>query len=525
MKVKRPLAIALIFAILMSFAACSSKEKNQIIKYDITADPINLDPQLANDYASNLVVYNMMEGLLRLNSEGKLTEGVATNYELSENKKIYTFYLRQDAKWENGEPVTAYDFEFAFKRLFDPQTNSPTAKNYYSIKNSKAVAQGKANSSKLGVRATSAYIFQIQLEEKNAMFLQLLTNPAAMPCNEKFFNETKGKYGLDADKTLSNGPFVLNSWAHDDYLALKRNKKYTSTREVIPAGVSFIVETEEAEYRFTTEQTDAFIFGTLNDEIRSKYFLSENENTVWGIAVNQKNKALKNENIRKALALSFDNSVLEGVLPEAYISARGIVPPSVTMLDKMYRDYAGNDVAPAYNEEIAIEHFEKGSKKVGDELSNLSIIALENTDHLEIFAYVSQIWQKNLGLYVTAKALPIDEYNKAIENGDYDLAIVSMSADYNSPESVLSKFTTDSSYNITGYSSKEYDKAISVASNSLDLANAADKFLAAEKMILDEGVFIPMYYQIEYFAYHKDMRDLFYSPANKMIDFAEVKKK
>lgn len=526
MPFKRILSVIVIMSIILSLTSCKDKEKNQIVKYDIAADPVNLDPQFTNDYPSSLVVFNMMEGLLRLNSEGKLIEGVSKNFEVTKNGLFYTFYLRNNAKWENGENVTAYDFVFAFKRLFDPQTNAPSKQNYYCIKNSKLYAQGKIKADDLGVRATDPFTFQIALEYKNSMFLQLLTNPAAMPCNEKFFNETKGKYGLEADKTLANGPFVLNSWAHDDYLALKRNKRYVSTREVIPAGVSFIVESKNSQYRFTTEQTDAFIFKNVDESMLKKYNIANYENTVWGIAFNLKNKTLKNKNVRKAFVNCFDSSTYADNLPTNYKVANAIIPESITFLDKKYRDYAGKNIIPAFNAKKAKEFLKQGKNELKiNKIKNISIIAPENTDHLKIFAFLSQVWQKELDIYVSTKSLPADKYRDAIENKDYDLAIVDITASYNSPEAILSTFVDGSKNNHYNYKSVEFNKILNSANHSDNLENAANKYVNAEKLLIQDGIFIPMYYQEEFFAQRKSTKGLLYFSANKMIDFAEVRKK
>ncbi len=523
-RMKKIAAFLLAIALTVPLAACSGKESNQILKYDISADPVNLDPQLVNDYASSLVVFNMMEGLLRINSEGKLTEGVAKDYDVSEDGLEYTFYLREDALWENGDSVTANDFVFAFKRLFDPQTSSPTAKNYYCIKNSKAVYKGKKTSDTLGVAALSTFVLKITLSYSNPMFLQLLTDPAAMPCNEAFFHETKGKYGLDADKTLANGPFVLNGWSHDDYLSLRRNTKYVSAREVIPAGVSFIVETENSQYRFTTERTDAFIFESADDSVLKKYDITKYENTVWGIAVNLKKRPFNNENITKALAASFDRSAFSESLPDSYRVTDAIVPGSITMLDKSYRDYASGIITSLYNLKNAKKLYKKGKKQTSG-LNSVTLIASEGTIHADMFAYASQIWQKELSFYVKVETLEEDEYQSALESGDYDLAIVAISADYNSPEAILAQFTKGADGNIFGYSSNKYDKLLDAAQRADGIVRAAEYYVTAEKLVLSDGAFIPMYYQTGYFAVQKNVSDIAYYPANAMIDFAGARKK
>ena len=130
-------------AVSLLFAGCShSGTDGQIFRYDITSEPTNLDPQLANDHESMLVIQNSFEGLLTVDEDNQIAQGVAERYEVSDDDLIYTFYLRQDAKWSDGTPVTAEDFVFAFQRLVDPATLSPHASSFFCIKNAQSIYQG-----------------------------------------------------------------------------------------------------------------------------------------------------------------------------------------------------------------------------------------------------------------------------------------------------------------------------------------------------------------------------------------------
>ena len=194
---KDSFCLCMTVVLFLPLVSCSGKKSNQLVKYNLSSEPVNLDPPLADDPSSALVVTNLFEGLLRMAADGKLTEGVATDYEVSDDGLTYVFHLRTDAKWyavadKREAPVTAHDFVFGFQRLFNPETGSVSAKKLYCIKNAEAVHTGSLPVSELGVTAEDDYTLLIQLDYANSMFLTLLTTPAAMPCNEAFSWRRRG---------------------------------------------------------------------------------------------------------------------------------------------------------------------------------------------------------------------------------------------------------------------------------------------------------------------------------------------
>lgn len=518
--------------VVLCLGGCSDKTAGQLFKYDLDADPANLDPQLANDYASLLVIENTMEGLLRLKEDGGLTEGVATDYTVSDDGTTYKFTLRQNAKWQNGDPVTAHDFVFAFQRLFKPETGSTTAQDFYCIKNSQSIHKGEMDAGKLGVSAKDDYTLIIQLDYPNAMFPALLTTAAAMPCNKDFFYDTKGKYGLEAKTTLSNGPFYLKAWGHDDYLSCRLNDQYQSAQQPVASGVSFIVEDsrEDQISRFQKQQSSAIVLsGQEAAELREKnYQFTSFENTVWGIAFNQNGTPFANKNLRLALLYAFSPQSFDKQLPEDLKRISAVVPQSITLLNRAYRDYAGSNMLPEFNAAKAREYLALAKNELGaDKLNGLELIAPAGTgvDHLGLFSYVSQIWQKELGIYLAVKELPADEFQTALESGNYQCAITSLSAQYNSPASVLSSFTSGSAKNLFGYKSETYDSILAGAARQNGLSQAAAEYKKAERRIINDGVFLPLYVQKEYFTTEADTTGVIYHAATKMVQFSQGRKK
>lgn len=212
---KKPICMLLALAILpaLILSGCADKTAGQVFRLDILSEPVSLDPQIATSDDQALILLNTMEGLLKMDECQKPVPAAAESYTVSPDERTYTFTLRKGMLWSDGEtPVTAYDFTFAFRRLLDPKTQSPTAANFTCIRGGAAALSGEGSVQSVGVAAQDAYTLIFTLESPNPSFLSLLTTPAALPCNEDFFLASRGKYGVSDEFMLFNGPFFIHSW-------------------------------------------------------------------------------------------------------------------------------------------------------------------------------------------------------------------------------------------------------------------------------------------------------------------------
>lgn len=521
--------------LIIPLTSCSSKDGSGVVfKYDIPNNPQNLDPQSASDYESLLIIENVFEGLLRVKDDGKLTEGMAINYNISDDGLKYEFTLREDALWidknEFEAPVTAHDFVFAFKRLFDPTTNAPLASKFYCIKNAKRIHDGKINRDEVGVYADGDYKLIIELDYPNTMFLNQLVTAPAMPCNEEYFYNTSGRYGLDARSTPSNGAFYLTIWNYDrwsntnNHLVLRRNYEYAKRIPVYPFGLNFFITKDTDTYveRFTDKQTNSVV--ATGEDIDKLTSLGHNvkgyENTTWGLIFNSDNEVMANKNLRNALSLCTDRTAFSAVLNDGLKAAYGIIPPNVTMLDKEFRDYAGDSIVPDFSYKKAEKLF---AKVRVDDLESFRVILPQSLSHIDYFSYIAQQWQKNLNFFCTIEELDDISYQRALTSGDYDIALVSLTGDYNSPEAFLSKFTTTDIFNKYGQKNSKIDSILKDATKEEDIMTSADSYKKVEKIIIDESMFIPLYYQTEYFVQSKDVADIEYNSFSKSIFFGNAK--
>ncbi|MBO5726363.1 MAG: peptide ABC transporter substrate-binding protein, partial [Clostridia bacterium] len=204
---KKIIAIILSLILIFSLCGCSGSDSSAIIYYGAINCPKTLDPQTASSFIELMIVRNIYDGLLREDTNGEIKLGLAESY--TYDNLTYTFKLKDDAIWSNGDKITANDFVFAMRRAVDPNTESPNVQLLYSIKNAERINKSGASLTSLGVTAVNDYTLKIQLEKADPDFLYVLTTAICMPCNQKFIEASVGKYGMSLDTTISNGSYKL----------------------------------------------------------------------------------------------------------------------------------------------------------------------------------------------------------------------------------------------------------------------------------------------------------------------------
>ncbi len=522
-----------------SLTSCGS-EKAYRISYDLPGEPANLDPQTAVDTSSLTVINNIFEGLFSISDKGEPENALALSYEKSGDGLTYTFLLRKDAVWsgrdEDGKeiltPVTAHDFEFAFRRLLRPSTASPAAAQYYCIRNAEAVHKGEMDETQLGVKALSDDKLQITLSVPNDHFLYLLAATYASPCNEEFFNATRGKYGLEPSTIMANGAFDLRSWRHSESVKLIRNENYYDAAQVLPDGVNLWIPdipegsdaSQTAASRLGSESIDgAVIKGKDMDPLSGKGYQSEPiENAVWGLLLNQKNPALKNSEIRRAIACAFDRKSYSGHMEADLSEARALIPHSVTYYGMNFREFAGNDLTQQFDAAIAYEHYKAGLDELNESgISGLRLLvnADEGKEASEYFLYASQILQKELSLFISVDQLPEKEYNARLKSGQFDIALCSLQAADNTPWSLLSRFMSGDPRNYISYRNEALDQLLNLTISNATGREALEACQKAERMILEDAAFIPMYYSTDYFVTRPDVSGLVYNAQTGLVSF------
>ncbi|WP_242840025.1 peptide ABC transporter substrate-binding protein [Ruminococcus flavefaciens] len=506
----------------------------------LAGNPRSLDPQFAGDPSSATVIKNLYSGLVMKDSSGSIVCCNAKDYTVSEDGCVYTFNLRDDNYWffDTNEddaigddeyfPVTANDYVFAFRRLLDPKMHSPYARDFTCIKNSQRVMEGGYSTEAVGAEALDDFTLQITLEYPCAEFLGLLTTPAAFPCNEQFFISTKGRYGLDDRSVMSNGPFYVRQWFYDPYGSnniLYMRKNTANERdgyEVLPSFVSFSIQDSEAEVRqcFKEEETECFTAMKVGGYNPRKYSIVGQKATTLGLIFNPKDKLYSNKELCKAVAFSADREALRGQLDSDLQIAYGIIPPAVDILGRSYRDLASDKQFDMFDKEKAVQCLAKAKEELKiSSVESVKIIVDSSTVDSRYLHLLSQGCQESLGIYIGIEDLTSKEFNERIANGDYSIALYPLKADFNSGLAVFGEFDENECLRSAKGGLNSSESIMQCPS----VNQLVDSYAAAEKALLEQYGFIPLFYKNSYIVANKDNEDIIYDPFTGSVDYRIAK--
>ncbi|MEB9685161.1 peptide ABC transporter substrate-binding protein [Bacillus thuringiensis serovar pingluonsis] len=480
--------------------ATDKNETKQSINLPYIAEIPTMDVTKATDSESMNVMRNVFEGLYTLGENNKLIPGVAQSYDVSEDKKTYTFHLRE-SKWSNGTPVTAADFVFSWKRAVNPNTAAEYAFLFFDIKNAKRINSKELPIDQLGVKAIDDKTLEVQLEQPVPYFIDLTTFATFLPINEKYFKSKGKQYALEAEQLIYNGAFRLDNWKHEQGFQLKKNSNYWDAKTVKLDEINFdIVKDKSTEINlYESGQLDRVgLTGEFVDKYRKNAdFKERSEVTVQFLRMNQKNDVLKNKHARMAISQSMNKKAfVDTVLNNGSLPADGFIPadfakgPDGNDFRKESGALVKDDVKTAKG------NWMKAKQELGKEQVTLELLTSDNAIAKKNAEYLKGELEKNLeGLTVHVKPQPRKQQIQLLLNSDYDLGVDVWAPDIPDPITFLDIFTTDSSYNFDKYSNQAYDELIHQVKTDL-AGNETTRWEAmkrAEKILLDDGAVAPFY--------------------------------
>ncbi|PTE24581.1 peptide ABC transporter substrate-binding protein [Staphylococcus equorum] len=515
----------ILIALTVVLAGCGSAEgiysdKGQVFRKVLSQDITSLDSALATDTVSFDMYNQIYEGLYTLDKDDKAQPGVAKEMPKESNGgKTLTIELRKDAKWSNGDPVTAHDFEFAWKRVVNPETASEYAYIMYDLKNAEDINMGKKDVDELGVKAVDDHTLKVELNKPIPYINEMFAFGTFMPQNEKVVKKHGQQYGTTADKTVFNGPFKIEQWRVEDKIQLVKNEDYWDKEAVHLDRVNYkVLKDQQAgaslydtgsvdDTVITADQVDKYEdnAGLKKRLLASTFYIKLNQKTV---------PAFKNKDMRLAISQAINKEGYVNAVKNDGSEATDGFTSKLTAETPDGKDFAETIDSPlSYNPEAAKEHYEKAKKDLG--IKDLTFtMNTEDTPSSKISAeYIKAQVEKTLpGVTMKIKQLPVKQRLNQESSETHEASLSGWGPDYPDPLTFLSIMTTGAAQNNTGWGSKEYDQLIEDANGKLlkkpEERNAAMK--KAEEMMLEDAPVAPIYQKGEAHLTNPQVKGLIY---------------
>lgn len=517
-------------------AACGSQQSSspaskdkQVLKLSATAPLDTIDISKATGYGQT---GNVFESFYRLGKNGQPAAGLAKSGTVSKDGKTWTFKLRSNAKWSNGEKITAQDFVYSWRRTINPKTASPYAYLFSGIKNADEIIAGKKSPSSLGIKALNQETVQVKLNRPIAYFKVLMAYPLFGPQNEAFIKKTGKKYATSSKYMLYSGPFKITGWkGTNDTWSFVKNNQYWDKQAVKLSKISYqVVKTTNTGYQLY-QQGKLDLTPLSSEQVKqlkkNKDFKTYPYSYVAFLAYNFQakdatvKKALNNKNIRLALSLSLDRKILTSKVfgdgssvPTGFV-ASGLAYDPANKEDFAKEQKVANTVD--YNEKLAEKYWKTGLNELGLKKLNLTLLASnESTNADALTQYLQSQWTKVLsGINVKVNSIPSkNAYTKA-SSGDFDIYVSGWGGDFSDPMTFMQILQKGTSYNYGKWNNAEYNrlikKALTTDANDVN-KRWQDLVKAAQVANADQAV-SPIYQQTTAYLQNSKVKGIIHNNA------------
>ena len=543
--------LTLLVIVTLILSACSNKkslysDEGQVFRKIITQDITTLDTALITDAVSSDVAGQTFEGLYSIDKNDKVTLGVAKETpQKSNGGKTLTINLRKDAKWSNGDPVTAHDFVYAWRKVVDPKTASEFAYIMSDIKNADLVNTGKKPLNSLGIKALNKYKLQIDLERPVPYINELLALSTFYPQDAKIAKKYGKKYGTNAERAVYNGPFKVTNWQVEDKIQLVKNNQYWDKKSVKLDKVNYKVlkDQQAGASLYDTNSIDDTI---ITSEQVDKYKGSKELNyrltaTTFYIKMNEKTvPEFKNKNLRLAIAQAINKKgYVKTVLNDGSLASNNFTGIG-TAKTPDGKDFASTVESPLkYNPKVAKQNWEKAKKELGKKEFAFTMNTQDTPASKIAAEYIKSQVESNLpGVTLKIKQMPFKQKTTLELANNYEATYSGWSPDYPDPTAFLETMTKDNAQNNTDWDNKEYNRLLKESNSSLlrETEKRNEALQRAESILLHDAPVAPVYQkgeahltnpQVKGLQYHKIGPDttLKHVYIDKSIDRETGKKK
>ncbi|MBC8014381.1 MAG: peptide ABC transporter substrate-binding protein [Sporomusaceae bacterium] len=519
MSYTKNVALMLVMAMFITLGSGCGKSSTggneQILRYALEAEPATLDPAKSTAIPESLVQLQIFEGLTRLDAKDQPVPGVAEKWEISPDGLKYIFYLRSNAKWSNGEPVTAQDFEFAWKRVLNPEIASENAYMLYPVINAKAYNEKKAEADKVGVKAINDHTLEVTLEKPTAYFLGLVAFHAFYPVNQKNVTANADKWATNVTTLIGNGPFKISNWVHSGKIQFVKNDQYWDNTAVKLTAMEWPISDSQATRLALVEnnQVDMMVEPPVVEQDRLSQAgllkISPYLGTYYYVFNTQK-APFDNPKVRNAFALAIARDTLvKNVVRGGKQPAYAWVPPGLvnTATGKDFREEGGN--YGVENGELAKKMLAEAGYPGGQGLPPITLLFNTSEMHKSIAEAIQEMWKQNLGVNVTLTNQESKVFLESRAQGEFQIARASWIGDYADPMTFMDVFKDPG--NDAKYNNPAYNHLIEEAQSTLDPKTRLQAMHDAEEILFKDSVILPIYYTTQPFVAKPYVKGYFWS--------------
>ena len=525
-KLKKKIAVLLSAALTMSaVVGCSSSGNNAagdgvVLNVQVGSEPATIDPAKNSAADAATLINHAFEGLMKLDKDGKIVEGQAAKYEVNDDQTVYTFTLRDDAKWSDDKAVTAEDFVYAWQRLVNPDTGADYNYMIDMVLNANDIMEGKKKPEELGIKAIDEKTVEVTLEKQTPYFLEVCAFPATFPVRKDIVESNGETWSTNPETYVGNGPYKLQSWEHQSKMTYVQNEKYYGVEDLGPDTINFVLMEDQNTILSAFKNGEILMGDDLPSEeidaMKDNGLVVESQLGTYYLSINTQKDVLNNEKVREALSLAIDrNYIVEKVAKGGQIPADTFVPTGLTDADgktefhenatKWYdvNDYEGNV-------KKAKELLKEAGYENGKGLPSIELLC--NPGHEPIMEAVQNMWKENLGVNSTISSQDWNVFIQTRKDGDFQVARDGWLADYNDPISFIDMWVTGGGNNNAHWSNAEYDKLVKEIKSTTDSAKRYELMHKAEDMLAKESPVVPLYYYTDLYLISDKLEGMYTSP-------------
>lgn len=505
-------------------AACSNgkadnKNYDQSLSWMTMSEIQTLDQNKIVDTTGGEQAANVFEGLNRLDKNGKVSPGVASSSSVSKDGLTWTFKLRDNAKWSNGDPVTAQDFVYSLRRMMDPKTQSQQQNNYQAVKNAKEVVTGKKAPATLGVNAKDQHTLVVHLVHPVPYF-KTLTASSWNPVSEKTVKQYGKKYGTASKYMVYNGPFVSTGWTGSNLTwKLKKNNYYWDKKDVKLSTVNYsVIKTPSTDYNlYQSGKLDgAFLDTQASKQLKKQkgyrvFKLDRTEYLTYNVS---KNTDLANVNLRRAFSMALNRKELATTVGGANTVATTFTGPQEMVNGTNFNDYFAKQGATSkyteFNKKEAKALFNKALKELGKSKIEFTLGGDDDDLSKKVLEYVQSQFESTFGkkVEVRVQSMPKTTRVSNMLNGKYDVDYTGLNPAFTDPYAMLSVMASGQNYNFGKWSNKQYDHLLDLSSKEMNTEKRMQYLLKAEQVLDNDQPLSPLFHDGQAWMVKENVHDL-----------------